>query len=435
MIDADPYLLVRAASIYLAVVLTALVWIWRRPAPRALAGGLLASIWNLPALLILNIVAERLEWWRFDTEGGLLIGIPVDLFLSWAWLWGAIPALALPRINLPVVLVLALGVDLVLMPAASPVLKLGPFWLLGETAGLLTALLPAQLLARWTTRRERLGRRAALQAIAFGGLVFFVLPAVAIEGSRTSWLNPLTRPIWQLSLIFQALAVPGVLGLTAVQEFAFRGGGTPVPFDPPGRLVTSGVYAYIRNPMQLSAVILLILIGLVLHNFWVSAAGVMAHLYSIGFAGWDEDEDLQRRFGDRWTAYRAGVARWIPLFRPSHAAESPPARLYVAENCEVCRGVRQWLEQRHPLHLEIVAAECHPSSSLTRITYQAGDSEDSARGVEALARALEHIHLGWALLGWFLRLPGICQLAQVLVDASGGQPRTIVRSATSQPSK
>ncbi len=84
--------------------------------------------------------------------------------------------------------------------------------------------------------------------------------------------------------------------MTAVQEFVTRGAGTPVPFDPPRHLVTTGVYGYVRNPMQLSAVVLLLLVGLVVQNPWVAASAVMAHLYSCGLAGWDEEGDLRPRF-------------------------------------------------------------------------------------------------------------------------------------------
>src|SRR5207247_8223439 len=83
----DPYLLVRAASLYLSIVTTGVAWIWRRPLPGVAAAALLGFFWNLPALLVVNVVAIRMGWWQYDARGGLLLGIPVDLFLSWAWLW------------------------------------------------------------------------------------------------------------------------------------------------------------------------------------------------------------------------------------------------------------------------------------------------------------------------------------------------------------
>jgi protein-S-isoprenylcysteine O-methyltransferase Ste14 len=421
----DPYLLVRAASLYVALLLTGVVWVWRRPSPRDLAGAALGFAWNLPAVLALHLAAAHFGWWRFEAEGGLLLGMPVELYLSWAWLWGGVAALACRRLPIALVIILALGVDLALMPAAAPVLRLGPRWLAGEAVGLLLGLAPGLLLARWTARRERLAARATLQVVAFAGLMLLVLPAIVIEGSDIGWVNPFMRPMWQLSLIVQLLAVPGLVGLTAVQEFATRGGGTPVPFDPPARIVTTGIYAYIRNPMQLSAVVLLFLLGIVLRNEWVSAAGVMAHIYSVGLAGWDEESDLRKRFGHDWVAYRRDVPRWIPRRRPWHQPDSMPARLFVAAQCGMCREVGHWFHLRGAGHLEIVPAETHPSGELRRITYEPADGSRAASGMEAIARALEHIHLGWAVVAFVIRLPLVCPLLQLLADASGAEPRTV----------
>jgi hypothetical protein len=63
--------------------------------------------------------------------------------------------------------------------------------------------------------------------------------------------------------------------------------------------------------------------------------------------------------------------------------------------------------------------------SLRRITYEPADGRRPASGVEAIARALEHIHLGWAVFGFLVRLPIVCQVAQLLADASGAEPRRI----------
>ena len=425
----DPYLAVRATALYLTLTTTIFLWLWRRPTPRAAAGALLACCWNVPVVLALHLAATRAGWWWFDADGGLFMGMPVDLYVAWLCLWGAIPSLAFPSAALWRVILIALAFDLLAMPAAGPVIHLGPSWLAGEAVGLIAGLLPAQLLARWTTKDEHLERRAVLQVVAFSGLVGFVLPAAVIDGSRSGWINPMTLPSWQISLIVQALAIPAVIGLTAVQEFVTRGGGTPVPFDPPRRLVTTGVYAYVGNPMQLSAVVLLAMLGVVLWNPWIAAAGVMAHVYSAGLAGWDEDEDLRRRFGDSWTEYTHSVRRWVPRLRPWHRHDQPPARLYVSGDCDVCRGVALWFEHRHARHLAILPAETHPSRDLRRVTYEA-DGSSSVAGIEAIARALEHVHLGWAMLGWLLRLPVMCQLAQLLADASGGEPRTTLSKAS-----
>lgn len=429
----DRYFIIRSAILYITVVLSLAVWLWRRPDARTMRGAVLATFWNLPALLALQLIATRFGWWHFDAAGGLLLGMPVDVYLAWAWLWGVIPLLACPSAPLAFVIAAAFALDLALMPAAWPLLQLGPQWLLGEGLALATVLVPGQLLGRWTARDARLPQRAALQMVAFSGLVLFVVPAVAIAGSNGHWINPLDQPLWQLSLFAHVLAVPAILGLSAVQEFVTRGGGTPVPFDPPRRLVTSGPYAYVRNPMQIAGVAMLVLLGVMLQNLWVAAAGFLAHVYSVGLAGWDEDEDLGRRFGDDWREYRKNVRAWIPRLTPWHPVNPAPPRLYVAEQCVMCAEVARWFRARHPRHLLIVAAESHPSDALTRITYEPRDGHRAASGVEAMARALEHLHLGWACVGWTLRMPLILPLVQLLVDASGGEARPLRAAATCSP--
>ena len=432
MTRIDPYLLVRAASLYITVVLTGAAWLWRRPHKRTMNGAILAFAWNVPAVLLLHVAALHFGWWRFDASGGILLGMPVDLYLEWAWSWGVIPAMAFPSLSLFLVTVLALAVDVLLMTNARPVLELGSTWLIGEGIGLVVALVPAQLLARWTITDRRLVERALLQVTAFGGVLLFVLPAMIIEGTGSSWRRLFELSPWQLGLWLQIISLPLLFGLTAVQEFVSRGFGTPVPFDPPGRLVTSGVYSYIGNPMQFAAVVVLLIMGVVFRTFWLAAAGIMAHIYSAGLAGWDEEQDLRDRFGEDWLVYHRSVRRWVPRFRPWHRVDQPPALLFVSETCGMCREVARWFERRGARHLAIVPAEAHPSGALRRITYEPGDGTRASSGVEAIARALEHIHLGWALLAFLVRLPLVCEFVQLVADASGAGPRRVATFPSSQ---
>jgi hypothetical protein len=63
--------------------------------------------------------------------------------------------------------------------------------------------------------------------------------------------------------------------------------------------------------------------------------------------------------------------------------------------------------------------------------YDPGDGGLPVDGVRAMGRALEHLNLGWAMAGFSLRLPGIWQSAQLLMDASGLGPRTLVATIRS----
>jgi hypothetical protein len=175
--------------------------------------------------------------------------------------------------------------------------------------------------------------------------------------------------------------------------------------------------------MQLSGVASLVALGVVLGNVWVSAAGLVAHVYSVGIAGWDEDADLVARFGDRWVAYRRSVPRWIPRWRPWFA-DGRPAHLFVAGDCDACSQVGRWFSRQGAMHLSIVPASTYPSGALTRITYESPDRALTASGIHAIGRALEHIHLGWAFLSFAIRVPLVAPLLQLMVDAAGGGART-----------
>jgi protein-S-isoprenylcysteine O-methyltransferase Ste14 len=277
------------------------------------AAVIVATAWNVLVLFALNQLAIRLGWWTFDAHGAMAAGLPVDLWFGWALLWGAVPAL-LPE--LPIAAVAAgLGLlDLAAMPPAEPTVHLGSDWLTGELAGILTALVPAQLLARWTLERRRLWLRVAAQAGLAGGLMF-ALPLYLLDVDLTRLL-PLV-PI---------LAAPAALGLAAVWDFASRGHGTPLPYDPPRTLVTTGPYAWIRNPMQLSMTLTYLVLAIGLADARLLAAAGFAFCYGAGLAGWHEGDRLQAEYGDRWRAYQAKVRPWIPKPPRNKSVEDMTAR-------------------------------------------------------------------------------------------------------------
>lgn len=385
----------------------------RRPDERRVAALILATAWQVAFLPAVNLLAVRLGWWDFKAVGGTVAGIPVDLLLGWAVLWGALPALIADRLAVPLV-VAALGwLDLALMPRLGPVVVLHRHWLYGESVAIGLCLVPALLLARWTARGERLPARAVGQVILSGTLML-ALPTAGLGASLP------TGPA--LSLLLQLLAVPALLGVAAVREFAVRGGGTPLPYDPPQRLVTSGPYAYVRNPMQVSMVLCLLMLAAFTGSPQLLGGAAVGFAYSAGLAAWHEGGQLRQRYGDRWSEYTSNVSTWLPRWRPW--ADGAPARIHVAQTCGMCSEVGLWILRHRPVGLEVCPAEEHPAG-LTRITYESSDGRDRAQGVAALGRALHHFHLGWALLGWVLLLPGVAEFGQLVADAMGAGPRQL----------
>src|ERR1044071_8936636 len=58
------------------------------------------------------------------------------------------------------------------------------------------------------------------------------------------------------------LAIGGLALLWCNWAFVTRGRGTAAPYDPPRALVVQGLYRYVRNPMYVSAILIVTGIGL-----------------------------------------------------------------------------------------------------------------------------------------------------------------------------
>lgn len=420
MIPTQPNeLLIRAAALYLPIALVTALLLYRRPSRRAIAGAVLATSWNLVAILAVNAIALRHGWWEFASDKALVAGTPADLWVGWSLLWGATPVL----LDSPKLLRVAgalIAADVILMPLGDPLIQLSDRWLIGEAVAAATCLAPGVLLGRWTATDTHLSKRATLQVVGFAGLLYYVLPELIFTITAGDWDELLSRPRWHLLLAGVLLVPVTAMALQAVVEFT-KHGGTPVPLDPPKQLVTTGPYAFVANPMQLSGTILLAAWGALLREPAIIAAAIMGAIFSAGVAAWSENRDLSRRFGDGWMRYRDGVRFWIPRWRPMQAST---AVVYVASTCDPCSEVGRFLERRDPIGLEIRAAE-ECAVPLRRISYVRG--EDRAAGVAAIGRCLEHANLGWAGASWITRTPGVAQVLQLIADAVGAGPRSVGR--------
>jgi protein-S-isoprenylcysteine O-methyltransferase Ste14 len=415
---------IRMLGIVIPLMAALAAWLVQRPRGRAAGAIFLGVLWTLPALVAVNLLAVRMHWWSFTFQGGGLLGIPVDLLIGWCILWGALPSLLLERARLWTIVVVMGALDGLIMPLSAPAVFLNDGWWWGEALAIALALVPAQLLARWTAAERRLGLRATLQAFLFAGVTLFVVPAMLVEQTGGSWAPLLALPPFVREILLQLGAVAAVIGLSAVQELAERGGGTPFPFDPPKRLVRSGLYAYVSNPMQLAAVLFFVLLAIGLRSGWFLAGAAIMVAYSAGFAAWSERDELTARWGEDWLQYTASVRAWIPRWRPAVFGVS---RLYVDTACNPCSRIGLWIAAQKPLGLELVPATLHPTMDLRRIRYEAADGT-SADGIAAMARAFEHFHFLWALAGSAARLPLVRPLLQLIIDSVGGGPMLVVRS-------
>ncbi|MEV6288023.1 methyltransferase [Kribbella sp. NPDC051770] len=389
----------------------------RAPGPAA-GAALLGFLFAFVALGATNRLAVWLGWWSFEQVAGSFLGMPLDLWIGWAVCWGALPALVGGRL---VVWVLGCGwIDLLVMPRLDGLVQLGPHWLLGEALVLAAVLVPAVLLTRWTSERTHLTGRLLLQLFAFTGLVLWLLPSAVMSEGDGSWDHLVDGPLWRTSLVLQLMALAAVPALAAVTEFA-ASGGTPYPWDPPRKLVTTGPYAYLANPMQASVVVMLALLSLGTQSWSLALATVGAVCFAQFVADPHERAQLAAR-EPRWAAYDRAVRPWIPRRRPYQ----PQGELYLAESCTICSQARTLIESTCPQGLSIQPAETYTVAALRRALYVGPDGTRTS-GLGALARAFQHSGPGWAYAGWLIGLPVVRPLLQLLLDGMGGGERDLPR--------
>ena len=110
------------------------------------------------------------------------------------------------------------------------------------------------------------------------------------------------------------LGIPVLLDSFA--RFALQGIGTPVPMFPTRHLVVKGFYRYVRNPIYLAVVSVVLGQGVILGNVSLLAYGAIVwlccHLFVLAY----EEPTLRKTFGAEYDTFYANVPRWVPRLRP-----------------------------------------------------------------------------------------------------------------------
>ena len=151
--------------------------------------------------------------------------------------------------------------------------------------------------------------KSLLFLIVAPGMVAGYIPLVLLRKGpqlETGVFAYLAFPFWLIG---------GVILLWSFWNFLIQGRGTPAPIDPPKELVAAGFYRYVRNPMYVS--VLAILIG---HFIWFGNWNLLVYAVIVflafnAFVTFYEEPTLKRKFGKSYEDYLQRVPRWIPKFR------------------------------------------------------------------------------------------------------------------------
>jgi protein-S-isoprenylcysteine O-methyltransferase Ste14 len=159
-----------------------------------------------------------------------------------------------------------------------------------------------------------------------GSALFFIVAPSVLAGLIPWWMTrwEFLPPFLDLQatravgILLIAVGLPGLIDSFA--RFALQGLGTPAPIAPTRNLVVTGLYRYVRNPIYV-AVVAVILGQAILFGDWrLMIYGGLMWLAFHAFVLAYEEPVLAQTFGDQYEEFRANVPRWIPRLSPWRTA-------------------------------------------------------------------------------------------------------------------
>lgn len=155
-------------------------------------------------------------------------------------------------------------------------------------------------------------------AAILGSAVFLVIAPGTVAVLVPYWICRwhMAPPLlgWVAFRVLGALLIMAGLPLLldSFARFAIQGLGTPAPVAPPQHLVVTGLYRYVRNPMYVAVVSLIIGQGLLFGSVQVLEYGVAVFVAFHLFVLLYEEPVLREKFGGEYDEYRKNVRRWWP---------------------------------------------------------------------------------------------------------------------------
>ena len=158
------------------------------------------------------------------------------------------------------------------------------------------------------------------------GSVSFLAVAPGVVAGWLPWSltdgwtrNTVPHPDWLIAIgaLFVGAGTASLLGTFGL--YVAQGRGTPAPIAPTEQLVVRGLNRYVRNPMYLAVVAMIVGQACILAQPVLFAYAVAALAAMAAFARWHEEPVLRARYGTQYRAYCDRVPAWIPR-RPDRAS-------------------------------------------------------------------------------------------------------------------
>jgi protein-S-isoprenylcysteine O-methyltransferase Ste14 len=159
--------------------------------------------------------------------------------------------------------------------------------------------------------RSRAAVGSLLFAVGQPGVMAVLVPYWITGG----WQGPGAPLALQVAGAVLLGAGVGVLAHTVIR-FAVEGLGTPFPAAPTEKLVVGGLYRYVRNPMYLAVIAMIVGQAAILGGASLLAYAAILWVTVASFVRFYEEPTLSSRYGEQYAAYRRAVRAWWPRMTP-----------------------------------------------------------------------------------------------------------------------
>jgi protein-S-isoprenylcysteine O-methyltransferase Ste14 len=159
-------------------------------------------------------------------------------------------------------------------------------------------------------------------ARAWIGTIIFLFLAPGIVAGLIPWLISGWRPYdWDglawlvVPVAWIAITLGVAFLLHAFALFALHR-GTPAPVAPTRTLVVNGVYRFVRNPMYLAVLAIILGQALLFGSWWLLVYAAIALIAVVAFVKGYEEPTLTGTYGEHYLEYRRNVPGWWPRLTP-----------------------------------------------------------------------------------------------------------------------
>jgi protein-S-isoprenylcysteine O-methyltransferase Ste14 len=149
-----------------------------------------------------------------------------------------------------------------------------------------------------------------------------ILPLL-INAMENRWFQRprFARSMFQLALGFLVCLAGLALLIASIVVMIRIAKSTVMPWDPSQNLVVRGPYRYLRNPMILGVIILLLGEALMLSSYGIAILAGMFFIGNTAYFIFFEEPSLEAQFGEAYRFYKANVPRWLPRIKPWYSQE------------------------------------------------------------------------------------------------------------------